>query len=640
MVDLKAGVVRILDQNSATVGTGFLVSADGRIATCAHVVKGTQPHVAFPDCEPRPTQVVATDEVHDVAILRVESNLPPGAVPARLGRSADGRYHEFRSRGYRPLGGMEGIPAEGKVLDAVSECPGVQHEPLLLQTQHVRGGMSGAPVYIPDLDLVVGMITGYWDSLMAQTGFSDRDTALATPSEAIAALCPDLRLEDPLADFRRRVLEETRLVNLAGVPLPRDRAGQPIPLEVPLDRVYICIQAMPEEQRREEREAERRAVEEGAERGGLFRSFLSPGRKSPGARPRRPSPADVLAVLRTLGEYFYQRGEVYQAAERPEPVDPQAALKEKGRLVILGAPGAGKTTLLRYLARRAADDPRGPVPILVSLRNYAAHRGAGGQQTLQAFALERASRRDPVQRRALEAAVRAGQALWLADALDEARGWREEAAREVAALPGRLVLTSRPVGYERAGLERLPHFEVLPLAPQETDKFVRDWFGLLAEGRGEGEDWIEARAAWLRSQMADRPRIAPLTHNPLLLTFLAVLAGEELARDLPVHRAELYRRYVEELLATWEVRRRPREGAEGQPALRLGPLAGEEARAATLDGFTRLGWRLHLTYYGGQGAALPVWEELKLDLARAATPLEPERGRGCCAGWLTFSPTS
>jgi len=39
MVDLKAGIVRILDQNSTTVGTGFLVTDDGLVATCAHVVE-------------------------------------------------------------------------------------------------------------------------------------------------------------------------------------------------------------------------------------------------------------------------------------------------------------------------------------------------------------------------------------------------------------------------------------------------------------------------------------------------------------------------------------------------------------------------------------------------------------------------
>jgi len=38
-VDLTAAIVRILNPGSLTVGTGFLVTDDGLVATCAHVVR-------------------------------------------------------------------------------------------------------------------------------------------------------------------------------------------------------------------------------------------------------------------------------------------------------------------------------------------------------------------------------------------------------------------------------------------------------------------------------------------------------------------------------------------------------------------------------------------------------------------------
>jgi len=192
-----ACIVRITDAGGRTLGTGFIVTTDGRVVTCHHVVRGQERlRVAFPGGEPRPARLLRTDPTHDVAVLQVEGALPEGVRPARLGPSAAAEGLPFRTRGYRPMAGLEGIPAEGKVLAPVSEAPGVRHPPLILDSKHIRGGMSGAPVYVPDLDRIVGMVTDYWDALAARTGFADRDTALATPSEAISATA-DVPLKEP-----------------------------------------------------------------------------------------------------------------------------------------------------------------------------------------------------------------------------------------------------------------------------------------------------------------------------------------------------------------------------------------------------------------------------------------------------------
>jgi len=400
-----------------------------------------------------------------------------------------------------------------------------------------------------------------------------------------------------LAEYRRRVLDETEFVNLTGIPLPRERDGRPVPLRVPLDKVYIRIQALPEEQRLAEEEVELRALDD------RMTMFLH---TSTEAHTPGPILSDVLTTLRTLGEYLYRRGEAYRTEERPEPTDPEAALDEHHRLVILGAPGAGKSTMLRYLARRAAESPAAPLPILISLRDYATALGHNPTLSLRDFALDWAAAGNDRLRQVLTRIVEDGEALWLVDALDEARGWRVEAARQAAQLPGDLVLTSRPVGYERSVLGRYVHFETLPLSSEDIDRFLADWFGVLADQRGMDGTWIDQRMDWLKAQLETRPRIQPLTRNPLLLTFLVVLAGEDPMRKLPVHRAELYRRYVEELLDTWEVYRRPRAGTAGEPLLRLGLLEGAEARQAALRDFYQLGWHLHLAYHGGRADFLPT----------------------------------
>ena len=432
-----------------------------------------------------------------------------------------------------------------------------------------------------------------------------------------------------LAVYRRHVLADTEFVNLAGIPVPRDRDGRLIPLHVPLDRVYIRLQAVPEAYHRAEEEAERRALEEWLSEDGArldtrehpWRSILSEAlttfrtlgkyvyrRGEVYRAEQRPSRHPLLATVHTLGEYLYHREEIYhQREEHLEPTDPEAALREHHRLVILGAPGAGKSTLLRYLARQAAKDPAGPLPILVSLRDYATALGSNPTLSLRDFALDEAAQQgDNRLRQVLAEIVKDGHVLWLVDALDEARGWRGEAARQARDLPGDLVLTSRPTGYERIGLERYPHLEIQPFSPENTDKFLADWFGLLVEQRGADEDWMEERVGWFKRQLAARPRIQPLTRNPLLLTFLVVLAGADPLRELPTHRVELYQRYVEELLDTWETYRRPQAGTSGEPVLHLGSLEGAEARRAAMGGFYRLGWHLHLAYHGGQGAIIPT----------------------------------
>lgn len=167
-----------------------------------------------------------------------------------------------------------------------------------------------------------------------------------------------------LSEYRRQVLEETKYVYLIGIPLPRRRDGRHISLRIPLDEVYIRLQGLPEEHLLAEEEVKRHDLDQ--------QSFNTTMRSQ-------------RSVFRTLGEYLYRweetdrpeqhlelmNEEFVDVEDHSEQIDLDAALQKHSRLAILGAPGAGKSTLLRYLARRAAKNVAGPVPVLVSLRDYA-----------------------------------------------------------------------------------------------------------------------------------------------------------------------------------------------------------------------------------------------------------------------------
>ena len=382
-----------------------------------------------------------------------------------------------------------------------------------------------------------------------------------------------------LDDYRSRVVENTKFINLAGIPLPRDKSGQYVPIQMPLDQMYIRILAIEEEQRRSREKEEI----------GQVKNKIA---EELGSRSR-----DASKIMHCLGEYLYQRDRDTSSAEKPKAIDPKEALKQHKRMVILGAPGSGKSTMLRYFARKAAEDQNAAVPILVSLRDYAAYCDSGGQESLRDFALRQAAEGDLSLHSALE---KYDRVFWLVDGLDEARNWRDRAASQIRQMPGDLILTSRPFGYHKTGLESLPHFEIVPLTVDDVGQFIHNWFSVISKEQEAKSEWFEEKVSWLKDQLEGRPRIRRLTQNPLLLTFFMILAGEDPRKDLPNSRAELYRRYVEELLSSWEACRRSKNESGKNQGFRLGDLAEDDAQRAALDGFYYIGWYLHLSYFGGK----------------------------------------
>jgi hypothetical protein len=386
-----------------------------------------------------------------------------------------------------------------------------------------------------------------------------------------------------LADYRAHLRELYKNLDLAGIPVDPG-------VTMPLDRVYIKLRALPEREEAARREA--------------------------------ALPPEAEELPRRLAEHLWRQREEWEEAarrlEEAQPIPPEEAIARHDRLAILGEAGAGKSTLLRHLAWERAGDPEAPLPLLVPLGRADTLISQKGCSFLEAaldlLTEHKAGREKELLRQALADAISDKKALFLCDGLDEAHLARD---RVVAGLQGlateghRLVVTSRPLSYERlAGLE---HFQVLPLLPEDARAFTDRWFRALAAARGvpeaEQEGWAAERAGWLQRQLDERPGLREVAQNPLLLTFLAVLAGDEPPHDLPPHRKDLYREYVERLFTKWEARRQ-REGE-----LLLGDLRGEEARQVALWGLYRAAWHLHRAYYGQEGLRA-VREEMEPLLAR------------------------
>jgi len=293
------------------------------------------------------------------------------------------------------------------------------------------------------------------------------------------------------------------------------------------------------------------------------------------ARLEVPKGETWSAELRLAGRKL--RGEDEEDAARglsePQPV--LDLLRENDGLIILGDPGAGKTTFLKYLALKLARGEEeelglGPlVPVLVPLSAYAtalAEDNVRLDEFIASYFCERVA--DLPIDEMLEAALEQGRALVLLDGLDEVRelGMRNTVAERVVDFysfhrraGNKFALTSRIVGYRevRPTAEGLVDCTLVDFGEEEIEDFVGRWTRAIERAaRGEtefAEDEAQRERGELLDAVARNPGVRGLAANPLLLTILALMKRQGV--KLPERRVQLYDKYVETLLSSWNLAR-------------------------------------------------------------------------------------
>ncbi|WP_434509806.1 SMEK domain-containing protein [Desulfitobacterium sp. AusDCA] len=227
-------------------------------------------------------------------------------------------------------------------------------------------------------------------------------------------------------------------------------------------------------------------------------------------------------MLTAYHEYSSRQEEVY---------DVEAVLETNRNTVVLAGPGMGKSTLCKKLLFIAVRS--GYRAIKVSLMDV-----AGYMRDEQSF--DEALRRAMVQSLEfhLEKEEMEGQFKFLfLDGLDECGDIRRKVAQDISAWSAghpsvKIVLTSRPIGYDFSHLQDFEHLEIQTLNPDDLNFYVRRILEELEL------DQPESCMEWFEKQLEHREIKNLACRSPLLLGFLLQMSIRK--KYFGQYRCELY----------------------------------------------------------------------------------------------------
>jgi hypothetical protein len=254
------------------------------------------------------------------------------------------------------------------------------------------------------------------------------------------------------------------------------------------------------------------------------------------------------------------------------------------QLAIVAWGGFGKTTLLKHIAytygmkkQGKFNAPHPLIPVLLPLRNYKDLLTQDKPPTLPELVMQQHLKAIEVAE--LSAKLKKLPANWFGDVLTKGNalvmmdGFDEIPESQRLALSRWIadqmrqfdrsvfMLTSRPNAYPEDFSDPLrTKFWVRPFKPQQQEAFVRQWYSCQEKLDRGGRDTPEVTKEATRNADSllqqindpDRPGLADLAKNPLLLNLLASYHRSDPSAELPRQRGELYQD-----ICTLQLRKRP-----------------------------------------------------------------------------------
>jgi Trypsin-like peptidase domain len=252
------------------------------------------------------------------------------------------------------------------------------------------------------------------------------------------------------------------------------------------------------------------------------------------------------------------------------------AVRNLGKLILLGEPGLGKSTALKHLEiETAAQTLSGAdrsaeilIPIVIDLKNY---RGELEFEEMLAARVNEILRKARMNLSSdIDQSVRILKAwlndpsftfLILLDAMDELPPDRYDAAsgafRSLLNLPHRMVISCRTADYDQSLSRSARTCMLMPWEGEEITNYLVRMLG------------TEKEFKFVNDQMFSDLRMLNMASNPLFLSMLAQLAKQNAL--LPRNRGLLFKAFVDEMIA-----RKRRRGSR----LRIAPDVVIEAMSA------------------------------------------------------------
>ncbi len=177
---------------SAASGSGFILTADGYIATNYHVIEdarsGADIAVTLSDGTRYTAKLVGGDEGHDVAVVKIDAE---GLTPAVIGDSGSLRVAQWVCTVGNPLGELTFSFSDGRVsaLDRIISTDNSESMNMLQTNCAINPGNSGGPLF-DEQGRVVGIVTAKYTR--ASTDVSAEGLGFAIPIDDVKSILTDL----------------------------------------------------------------------------------------------------------------------------------------------------------------------------------------------------------------------------------------------------------------------------------------------------------------------------------------------------------------------------------------------------------------------------------------------------------------